>query len=651
MTPKPYIRFLLLAWAALFCLPWASPARAAGSGLAGSAAGEGSTPDISSVIQELRSSIPERMRAENVPGLALVVVDESRVLWAEGFGYADPGTKTAATPATPFSIQSMSKAFAATAVLLAVQDGLVDLDEPISTYLPDFHVNSIFEEHPEQKITLRLLLSHTAGLAHEASIGGNFDLPGHTFEQHIASISDTWLKSPVGQRYSYSNLGVDLAGYIVQVRSGKPYAQYVKEKIFGPLGMNSSSADINAIWSLPGRAIGRSAVPYHPPVESLIIPSGGIYSTAEDMGRFLRFQINRGALDGARLLSEGLAEAMIIPPNLPSQMEGYALGIAVTRQHDARRLQHGGGGFGFNSNMIWYPELKLGAAVLTNAEHDNLYWQLNEEILDKIIALDPGLYARRAQSSPEIRALDTAALPLSNGGLQKLIAEHALPEDAAAAGRRQAYAGDYIVTKWGAPAITLNVSASDGKLTAAYLGETLPLTEVQPGVFYTPSGEVLNLGVQPPTGQGIPLIKVDYGALALRTVVYALCGLFCLSAVLFWPARGILRLVRRRPGQPLGIALSWASLLAGAGGLVSLVCLAVIALVPTMIAVPWLAPYPGLTLPEQIGMRLPLIALALGAGAALLSALSWISRSAAPRDRLYFSLLSIAVIVVNLVIL
>ena len=139
--------------------------------------------------------------------------------------------KVAVTPDTIFSVQSTSKNFTAMSVLLAVQDGLLNLDVPITTYLPDFTVHSIFEEHPERKITLRMLLSHTAGFTHEAPVGNNFDLGPVSFEDHIKSISDTWLRFPVGTGYAYSNLGIDLAGYILQKASGQPFAEYVEEKL------------------------------------------------------------------------------------------------------------------------------------------------------------------------------------------------------------------------------------------------------------------------------------------------------------------------------------------------------------------------------------------------------------------------------------
>ena len=121
----------VLFWATA-CAPTPSPSRLVAS------------EDISDVIAKYREEIPQRMRQENVAGLAIAVVDDQHILWTEGFGYTDWDEKIPVTSSTLFSIQSMSKSFTATAVMFAVQDGLVDLDVPITTYRPNFHVNSIF---------------------------------------------------------------------------------------------------------------------------------------------------------------------------------------------------------------------------------------------------------------------------------------------------------------------------------------------------------------------------------------------------------------------------------------------------------------------------------------------------------------------------
>ena len=209
----------------------------------------GETPDIAALIEKYRLHFQSGMKDERVPGMAIVVVDDQNVLWQEGFGYTDTDRAMAVTPDTPFSIQSMSKSFTALAVLMAVQDGLLDLDTPLSTYLPDFRVNSIFEPDAADKITLRHLLSHTAGFTHEAPVGNNYVIAPSTFESHVASIQDTWLRYPVGQRYAYSNLGIDMAAYILQEQSGVPFAEYARQRIFEPLGMTHSTFDIAEIAS------------------------------------------------------------------------------------------------------------------------------------------------------------------------------------------------------------------------------------------------------------------------------------------------------------------------------------------------------------------------------------------------------------------
>lgn len=303
------------------------------------------------------------MQTRRIPGLAIAVVDDQGMLWAEGFGFTDWDKRTPVTPATLFSIQSMAKSFTATAAMIAAQEGLVDLDAPITTYLTDFTAHSIFEEHPEQQMTMRILLSHTAGFPHDPVYGGNYDgpfgAPPYSFEKHIASISDTWLMFPVGSHYSYSNIGIDLAGYILQVRSGMSFVQYVQKKVLDPLGMKDSTLDYQQVRANATRAIGQMEAPIRPPVDFHLIPSGGVWTSAEDMARYLQFHINKGALGGNRLLREDLAETMYTPPNLPSQSayqnSSYALGVTVNNRNNTRHFQHGGSGFGFNASMVWYP--------------------------------------------------------------------------------------------------------------------------------------------------------------------------------------------------------------------------------------------------------------------------------------------------------
>ena len=278
--------------------------------------------------------------------------------------------------------------------------------------------------------------------------------PDYSFEKHIASISDTWLMFPVGARYSYSNEGIDLAGYILQVRSGMPFIQYLRQKVLDPLGMKDTTLDVNRVRATLTRAIGHTDLPLRPPVDFLLIPSGGVWTTAADMASYLQFHINAGAFDGKQMLREDLAATMITPPNNPAAREGYALGVSVSSRNGALIIYHGGGGFGFNDEMAWYPELKLGAVVLSNSGEHAYSFNLCLDVLDDIIAGNIPLYRQRylsaTHTSPSYPAEINTGI-LSNFDLRYLIRSKALPEDAAALQRRGNYAGTYIMLDHGIP--------------------------------------------------------------------------------------------------------------------------------------------------------------------------------------------------------
>jgi CubicO group peptidase (beta-lactamase class C family) len=344
-------------------------------------------PDLSqemqAVFNDYAQTIPKMMAKHEIPGLSIAVVDRNGILWTAGFGYTDYDQKKPVTPETIFSIQSMSKTFTATAVMFAVQDGLVELDTPITKYLPDFTVNSRYEDDPQDKITLRHLLSHTAGFTHEAPIGNNFDARFPSFEDHVKSISDTWLRYRVGERSSYSNLGIDLAAYILQVKSGKSFAQYIKATVFDPLDMPNSSVDMEFIRRHPNRAIGHQLHIKKVPLEIAMIGAGGVYTNANELAKFIQFHINQGTVSGQTVLDADILYKMY--PPLPSN-KGGGLGIGISEKDGLYILGHGGGGYGFLTTMGWLPEYGFGVLVLTNStNHDNQHSKLGESVIYKLI--------------------------------------------------------------------------------------------------------------------------------------------------------------------------------------------------------------------------------------------------------------------------
>lgn len=466
-------------------------------------------PAYRKVFDKSSESIPERMKQNGVPGLSIAVVDRRGILWSAGYGRTGRGSQPV-TPETLFSIQSMSKTFSATAVMMAVQDGLVDLDAPITKYLPEFTVNSRWQDNPQEKMTLRHLLSHTAGFTHEAPVGNNLDTCYDSFEEHVLSISDTWLKHRVGARHSYSNLGIDLAAYILQVKSGMPFAEYMKEKVFDPLGMPTSSVDYDFVEQYPDRALGHAPFIARVPVAIPMIAAGGVYTSAAELSRFVQFHLNRGTIDDRRILDARLIDTMHTSSEVS---KGYGLGIAIGERHDTYFLNHNGGGFGFLTTMTWYPEYGIGCIVLTNSTTgDSQNAKIADEILDELI-------------TTEVVAKDVSDIPAGDRLIGKdtklpVPAEDG-PVHTPTPYKRQwgRYTGTYrfiakgyrlnlivrlvLALGYCDSGMKLAVDKKDGYLC---IGDD-KLEEIQPGLFFTPSGEALDLRGPAATWRNIKMEK------------------------------------------------------------------------------------------------------------------------------------------------
>jgi CubicO group peptidase (beta-lactamase class C family) len=317
------------------------------------------------VFDKYRQHFPKRMAKDKVPGVSLALVNRDGILWAAGFGYTDYDLKTPVTTDTIFAICSISKTITATSVMFAVQDGLLELDVPIIEYLPQFTVNSRFEEYPEKKITLRHLLSHTSGIAFEAPVGNGREPSYVSLEEHVLSVSDTWLRHKVGERYSYSGFGYDLVAYILQVQSGQPFTKYIEDKVFTPLNMANCSVDPEFIRNHPNRAVGHMQYVKQIPLAMDVpwVGAGSVYASARGLARFVQFFLNRGTVDGQTVLDESLITSMVTPS---IRNKHYGLGVDIYPNTENHVLGHGGGGVGFGSVMIWLPEYEIGGVFLFN---------------------------------------------------------------------------------------------------------------------------------------------------------------------------------------------------------------------------------------------------------------------------------------------
>ena len=322
--------------------------------------------------------MPELLAEHRIPGAAIGLCSPDGTLWTAGFGSTRASGGEPIVGTTMFSVQSCSKMYTAVATMLAGQMGLVALDRPITMYLPEFRVKSRFETTPERKITLRHLLSHTAGFTHEAPVGNNYLVGQASFEAHCRSIADTWLRFPVGHHYEYSNLGIDLAAYVLQGVSRMTFHEFVRRNLLAPLGLKSTTFDQQVIAREPQKAVGHSKQTKRLPIRIPMVAAGGLYTSIEDACRFVRFHLAGGeSLLDPRLL----AETYSIPFARPGQGHGYALGISISSRNGFAVRGHGGGGFGFLCDMYWSPHAGVGVVFLTSSTDHPLQGRLVAAIL------------------------------------------------------------------------------------------------------------------------------------------------------------------------------------------------------------------------------------------------------------------------------
>lgn len=473
-------------------------------------------PNLVNAVNAFRESVPRFMKKRIIPGCALALVDEKGILWVEGFGTTARDRKTPVTPNTLFYIGSISKTFTAVAVLSAVQDGLLDLDVPIITYLPDFKVYSPFEEQPESKITLRHLLSHTSGLPRDAPGCNMVEFDGDTLDDRYRAVNGLWLQYPVGRVCLYSNAGFDLAAYVLQAVSGIPFEQYMTERVFRALGMQNSIINPDEIDDHTNRALGHTpGIVTNPiPPRHGMFGSGGVWTDAVDLARFIQFFLSRQSPDGKQVLNKSWLDVMLTPHAcIASNEEIYSgLGIGINRTSGWTEMRHGGGGLGQTSWMFWCPMYDIGGLALTNRMplSDIRELALGHQLLRK-----GQIKERFPDSTPVCQPCIPAWTTWSEHTPSPYRSEWKQY-----CSKYDLKFGGFRLKRWAQLILALNidflspcitVSERDGYLclTESYLSAVfsdLPdrhvkakLMEVKPGVFYTDSGDVLNFSGNDPT--------------------------------------------------------------------------------------------------------------------------------------------------------
>lgn len=317
-------------------------------------------------VAEIQKLVEYEVQEKRLPGMSIALVDDQQIVWAAGFGFADPDRKVAASAETVYRVGSVSKLFTDIAIMQLVERGQLDLDAPVTRYLPDFR-----PRNPSgTPITLRELMTHRAGLVREPPVGNYFDSTQPRLAEVVKSLNATELVYPPGTHTKYSNAGDSVAGLVLESVAHKPYTEYLQESVLQPLRLENSAFTPEPslmrnlakgyMWTYDGRIFPA------PTFELGTGPAGNMYSTVIDQARFLSaiFAGGRG-LNGVILKPETWKQ--MFTPQGPDS--GYGLGFALINIGDMRMVGHRGGVYGFSAEVLGMPEEKLGAVVIINMDN------------------------------------------------------------------------------------------------------------------------------------------------------------------------------------------------------------------------------------------------------------------------------------------
>ncbi len=320
-------------------------------------------------------AVPAGLAQYNIPGATVSVVQDGELIFSKGYGYSDIANKTPIDPETTlFHIGSITKLFTWTCVMQLVEEGKIDLNADINTYLTDFSIPDTYPGHP---VTVRHLMTHSAGFEEQEvhmAVAGVEEL--YSFRTYCKENIPARVYSP-GTVTSYSNYGTTLAAVIVEDVTGMPYEQYLKEHILSPLSMTRTSIS----YTLPPETARNLSSGYHyagmaneavPDTVFIIGPAGTISSTANDMAAFLAVHMENGSWHGAEILSEETAVLMHAPAfsNDP-RVSSMCLGFYETRLNNERIITHGGDTDTFHSLLAIIPEREAGFFVSYNSPGGN----------------------------------------------------------------------------------------------------------------------------------------------------------------------------------------------------------------------------------------------------------------------------------------
>jgi CubicO group peptidase (beta-lactamase class C family) len=422
------------------------------------------------------------MERFSVPGLAMAVVADGHVVLAKGYGFRDLERRAPMTADTELPIASATKPFTALLMTIMAAEGLVDWHTPVQHYFPGFATD---RPTTAEKATPRDLITHRTGIPRHDAVWVDSSISRRELVARLR-----YLKSNAGlrQRFQYNNLVYVAAGMMLEELTGQTWEELVQARILVPLGMTRTSFSVHQLESRPDHALPYRLVdgtPRRIPFRDVseMGPASGINSSVTDLTSWVRMNLDRGSLDGRRIVSaDALVEMFgpVVATSIPSEHPevsppayGYGWFVEAYRHH--LRVYHGGNIDGFTAAVSLLPGDRVGVVVLSNLGNTNLPDALCRTVSDRVLGLDAidwvamGFDHQKKQEAARARIREV----LRGRRIEGTRTAHALED----------YAGEYFDPGYGPLLITVR----DGRLEVNYSGLHATLEHWQYETFMAPS--------------------------------------------------------------------------------------------------------------------------------------------------------------------
>jgi CubicO group peptidase (beta-lactamase class C family) len=423
---------------------------------------------IPCLAQDFDSAVERARKVFDVPGMAVAVVKDGAVVLAKGYGVRKVGEAAPVTAHSLFRIASNTKAFTAAALAMLVDEGKIRWDERVVDLMPSFQM---YDPYVTREMTVTDLLVHRSGLGLGEGDLMFFPPTDLSREEIIRRLRFLKPASSFRSRYAYDNLLYLVAGQLIPAVTGTSWDDFVKQRIFTPLHMNSTFTATGALEkggdvAIPHTKLGGKLVALaHENVDNNA-PAGSIISCAGDLAQWMIVQLNRGQMPGGRLFSEAQSKAMwsaetilpiaAVPANAPAALQAiqpnfydYGLGWFLRDYRGKKMVYHTGELAGYVSRTTLIPEMKLGIVVLTNAEETGAHAAVTNSIVDHYFGVAAADWAEVFHSVAAREQAEAEAAVQRSGAAHNRESHPSLPLERYAGRYRDAWYGDVVIEQHG----------------------------------------------------------------------------------------------------------------------------------------------------------------------------------------------------------